>query len=318
MFGARLLGKGSFGTVTEDIDRDTDQPIAIKTLGKNYSSCTEVELLNMLRDFDPSHTGYNHIVHARDTSIYDDRVIIIMDKMDGTLLELLQDYPEGMPTHMIKTILKQVCYGLSYIHYAGLVHCDIKLENILFRCDGEDEYHIAISDFGNALTLQEASDLRGWVIQNNSYRCFENVVGSHRASTASDLSSMASMAYELASGRYFQFEEDPMEHALQIMECVGKHKMCGLQGDKAVMTAIKELIPKVKSQHGILYELIQDRSLISLIQTWMHPCAGRRGTAMSALQHEFLADNVMCDSDESLISIEDIEQDALISGMIQV
>jgi serine/threonine protein kinase len=69
--------------------------------------------------------------------------------MGGELLGYLKKH-ETMPEKIARQIILQVIQAMLYCHSRGVVHRDLKLENVLFRTQNEDDFVVKVIDFGIA------------------------------------------------------------------------------------------------------------------------------------------------------------------------
>ncbi|WP_193161704.1 serine/threonine-protein kinase [Microbulbifer hainanensis] len=147
------LGAGGMGVVYLAIDERLDRRVAIKCLLKNPTSNSahlrirkEALLLAQL--------NHNNIVQIYDVVEKQNDVALVMEFVDGCSLELWQR--ERAPSLRQKIqLLKQICSGLARAHSMGIIHRDLKADNILI----DDSGTAKISDFGIAKNWREDSDL---------------------------------------------------------------------------------------------------------------------------------------------------------------
>ncbi len=80
---------------------------------------------------------------------------IILEKMDGNLVDMLKNYKNGMPSKLIRKIFSQINSGLKIMRKNDQTHRDFKPENILFSYTNDDktDFIIKIGDFGLAKNL---------------------------------------------------------------------------------------------------------------------------------------------------------------------
>jgi eukaryotic-like serine/threonine-protein kinase len=126
-----------------------------------------------------------------------------MEYVEGeTLAELMRREGPVEPDRAVE-LLVQVCAGLEHAHEAGLVHRDIKPQNLLVRSDGV----VKIADFGIARTLQATQLTQvGTVLGTAAYLAPEQAAG-EQVTAAADIYSLGAVAYELLAGRTpYQFE----------------------------------------------------------------------------------------------------------------
>ena len=133
---------------------------------------------------------HQNVVQVYD--IIDDTEIptILMEYMSGGSLATRMG-SDPLPTEVVLRIIRQVGEGLQAIHDAGLVHRDVKPENIL-----EEAGNYKITDFGVAMTGDE--DALPFV--TNKYAAPEVLIEPDKISAASDLYSLGIMAIEMILG----------------------------------------------------------------------------------------------------------------------
>lgn len=82
-------------------------------------------------------------------------ICMVFEKMDKTLLKLIEDSKKGLPLNQVKDIIRQVLKGMDYLHKNGIVHTDLKPENILVKENSDGTLKVCISDLGNACLLKD-------------------------------------------------------------------------------------------------------------------------------------------------------------------
>ena len=128
---------------------------------------------------------------------------IVMEYVEGeTLAQRMRQTGPLSPDRAV-AILLQVCAGLEHAHASGLIHRDIKPQNLLVRHDGV----VKIADFGIARTLQATQLTQpGTVLGTAAYLAPEQAAG-QPVTAAADIYSLGAVAYELLTGRTpYEFE----------------------------------------------------------------------------------------------------------------
>jgi len=113
----------------------------------------------------------------------------------GTLRELLHERGP-MPPHAVAAVLAPVLSGLAVAHRAGLVHRDVKPENVLISDDGD----VKIADFGLVRAVAEAKITSTSVILGTAAYLSPEQVGTGDAGPRSDVYGVGVLAYELLTG----------------------------------------------------------------------------------------------------------------------
>jgi len=143
-----IINQGSFGKVKLYEDKIFKQrKFAIKTIKKVNMSKSQFKLVkkenDILRIMD--HPG---IVIYYSTIEDEKNFHIIMENLSGLHAgKLLKNQTNKLSTESFKYILYQILCAINYIHHKGIIHKDIKLENIIL-INNDDKYDVKIIDFG--------------------------------------------------------------------------------------------------------------------------------------------------------------------------
>lgn len=120
---------------------------------------------------------------------------LVMDRAHGTPLDQLIAKTGPLPYARVAVIARQLLAGLAAIHAAGVVHADVKSNNIMVG----DADHVVIIDFGLARSLSR-TDLRGLIAGTPSYIAPE-VIGGAPPTSASDVYAAGAVVYEMLTGQ---------------------------------------------------------------------------------------------------------------------
>jgi serine/threonine-protein kinase len=194
------IGSGGMGVVYRARHLLIDRIVAIKILlpGKN----TDHLRAWFLREARAANRiNHAHIVDIHDYGETDDGLAyLVMEYLDGTSLnEVIARGP--MPVSRVADILEQCCAALARAHDLGVIHRDIKPDNVyLLERAGRKDF-VKILDFGLARLLQEtAGAARGAVFGTPEYMSPEQTLGAE-ATAQSDLYSLGVVFYEMLTGR---------------------------------------------------------------------------------------------------------------------
>ena len=296
-YTGNLLGKGTFSKVQEALDIIDVKHVAVKQWKHYKVYKTEQYILSHLLKTNKSHLGYNNVIHMIDVIQDTHSYSVVLEKMDGTLYQLLRIYPSGLPVDMVRDLMYQLCIGLSYIHECGIIHGDLKPENIMYTYKN-NKYTYKIGDFSNSLLISEGTNRYNTkVIQTSFYRSFESIVFHNIITPESDLPSMACIAYEMATGKVlFPFYDTETvdthineEHLLAMLNTIGLEKLCESVQDHHNIAVPDNVLHKINklSAKGKLNLPLTIPHLKDLLKTWLLPFADQRGSALSALSHDF-------------------------------
>lgn len=135
------LGKGTFATVYKARDVRDNKIYAIKTIAKQSLSSKQLERLKVEIAITKSiqHPG---IVHLYELLNHSSRYMLVMDYLDEG--ELMNKIADALPEEKAAEYLLQVAAILRFCHSLGIIHRDVKFENVLCASDGR----VVVSDFG--------------------------------------------------------------------------------------------------------------------------------------------------------------------------
>ena len=192
------LGKGGMAVVYRAQDLTLERTVAIKVLRQNYSGYPIFR--EHFREEAKSAANISHpnIVTVHDFGFDAQRIFIIMEYVPGTDLKQMLEDDGLINIERTLILMGQACAGVGYAHRAGLVHCDIKPQNLLITPDER----LKVVDFGIARALAsinpgEKTDI---VWGSPHYFSPEQAAGI-APSPASDVYSLGVIMYEMVTGQ---------------------------------------------------------------------------------------------------------------------
>ncbi len=192
----RRLGVGGMAVVQLAHDTVLDRPVAVKLLADRFGSDEELRERFLREGRFAAKLSHPHVVGVFDTGEEDGRPYIVMEYVEGaTLAEELERRRTFAPD-AVAELGRQACAGLGHAHAAGLVHRDVKPQNLLLRTDGL----LKVADFGIARggvggTITQVGTLLGTA----AYMAPE-VARGEPATAAADIYSLGAVLYELLTG----------------------------------------------------------------------------------------------------------------------
>jgi eukaryotic-like serine/threonine-protein kinase len=193
----RLLGRGGMATVELAHDTELDRPVAIKRLADNLAANEEYKRRFLREARLAARLSNPNIVAVYDAGAENGVPFIVMEYVEGeTLGDLLQRRGRLDPAEAVALAL-QACSGLETAHQAGLVHRDIKPQNLLITPEGT----LKIADFGIARSLDGTQLTQaGTVLGTAGYLAPEQAAGEPVTAVA-DIYALGAVLYELLTGR---------------------------------------------------------------------------------------------------------------------
>jgi serine/threonine protein kinase len=154
-----IIGSGCYGNVYRGIDSSNNEPIAIKKIkmpitddGIPIETLREIVILRNVTH--PNIVRYDSIMFRfHDVICINERMYLIFEYMEMDLKSFISNFGEKIPTELIKKIMKEILKGLSFIHLEGILHRDLKPQNILINYNKENNLlEVKLADFGLART----------------------------------------------------------------------------------------------------------------------------------------------------------------------
>lgn len=191
------LGKGGMAFVYRARDLMLERYVGVKILREDYSRDPAFQERFRQEAKAAANLSHPNIVTVHDFGLDAGKLFIVMEYVPGTDLKtLLQQRGRFTPEEALPLVI-QACAGIGYAHRAGLVHCDVKPQNMLVTPD----QRLKVADFGIARALasirpDEQSDV---VWGSPQYFSPEQASGA-APSPASDVYSLGVVMYEMLTG----------------------------------------------------------------------------------------------------------------------
>ncbi|XP_042268536.1 homeodomain-interacting protein kinase 3-like [Thunnus maccoyii] len=171
----RLIGEGTFGKVAYCTTVGTKENVAVKILKKTptnlQNGTREVQILRKTNNLDPDE--YN-LVRFIEFFVHQDKVCLAFEKLDQTLCDLIKDNGK-LNVKEIRPIVQQMLVALDALNKIGIIHTDIKPDNIMLVDHRERPFKVKLIDFGVAILASE--NHQGKTMQPLIYRSPEVILG---------------------------------------------------------------------------------------------------------------------------------------------
>ena len=143
------IGSGGMAMVFRAQDQKLERTVAVKTLRKDFSD--DPDFRERFRQEAKSAANLSHpnIVTVHDFGLDSDRLFIVMENVPGSDLKSLLRKRGRFNVEEAINLMSQACAGIGYAHRAGVIHCDVKPQNLLVTPDKR----LKVVDFGIARAL---------------------------------------------------------------------------------------------------------------------------------------------------------------------
>ena len=191
------IGRGAFGDVYRAWDSRLDREVALKLLPADPSSSNQLATSIIEEGRLLARIRHPNVVTVHGAERIDDRVGLWMEYVDGrTLHQLVVDDGRRFTPREIVSIGHALCSAVAAVHAAGLLHRDIKAQNVMMARDGR----VVLMDFGSGRDRggPAAVDLAGTPL----YLAPEVLAGASSPSVQSDIYSIGVLLFFLLTGSY--------------------------------------------------------------------------------------------------------------------
>ncbi|MDO4991113.1 MAG: protein kinase, partial [Eubacteriales bacterium] len=250
-----LIGEGGMSVVYKAMDRRLNRKVAVKIMRDEMAAdeefrrnfCAEAHAVAMLSN--------PNIVGVYDVSHSDDIEYIVMELVDGITLRQYMDKRGVLNWKEVLHFTRQIARALSHAHERGIIHRDIKPQNILMLRDGT----IKVEDFGIAALENEAHESDGQAIGSIHYIAPEQARG-ELPDARSDLYSLGVVMYEMLTGQKPYEGETIGEIAVKHMnaQAVPPHELVPEVPEELERITRKAMCADIAQRYQSAAELLED------------------------------------------------------------
>ena len=191
------LARGGMSTVYRGVDTRLDRPVAIKVMTPQYAA-DPTFLVRFEREARAAARLDNpHVVGVYDQGRDGENVFLVMELVDGGTLRDLVHQQGQLSVRTALSVLEPTLDALAAAHAAGLVHRDVKPENVLISSRGE----VKVADFGLVRAVTSTTMATGDVILGTVAYLSPEQVETGAADERSDVYAAGVVAYEMLTRR---------------------------------------------------------------------------------------------------------------------
>ena len=205
------IGMGGMAIVYRAVDLRTGHNVAVKVLRPEYNEDSEF-IGRFQREAEAaSKMTHHNIVNLLDVGMDGDNRYLVMEYVQGkTLKSVIQERGKLNPA-LAGQIAIRILSALEHAHRNGIVHRDIKPQNILVHADG----HIKVADFGIARIANSSTLTRGDNVMGSVHYFSPEQARGEGANATSDIYSTGIVLYEMLTGRVPYDGDNPVAVAMQ-------------------------------------------------------------------------------------------------------
>ncbi|GGM12462.1 Stk1 family PASTA domain-containing Ser/Thr kinase [Nakamurella endophytica] len=206
-----VIARGGMSTVFRGVDTRLDRAVAIKVMHPGYAG--DPSFLTRFEREARLAAGLHHpgVVAVYDQGRDDDVVFLVMELVDGGTLRDLLRQRGPLPVPVAVSVLEPLLGALATAHAAGLVHRDVKPENVLISGRGE----VKVADFGLVRAVTSQTMATGDVILGTVAYLSPEQVATGASDPRSDVYAAGVVAYEMLTGAPPFTGDNPMSVAYQ-------------------------------------------------------------------------------------------------------
>jgi serine/threonine-protein kinase len=192
-----LLGVGGMGNVYRARDIELDEIVALKTIRRELVD--DADMFERLRREVKLARRVTHRNVARvfDLGSHGEDKFLTMELVEGESLAATLAREGALPVGRSIEIAMALCAGLGAAHAAGVVHRDLKPDNVLMSTDGR----IVITDFGVARAPVDAAQTLGARVGTPAYMAPEQLEGAMDIDARADIYALGATLFEMMTGR---------------------------------------------------------------------------------------------------------------------
>lgn len=209
-------GEGTYGVVYKALDKKTGHTVALKKIRLEVDDegvpSTTLREISTLR-----HLKHDNVVDLRDVIQEDGRLYLVFEYVDKDLKKYMESVDGALPLNTVKSFTYQLLKGLEHCHVRGVMHRDLKPQNILISKSGS----LKIADFGLARAFVPPIRPFTHEVVTLWYRAPEILLGGKTYALPVDMWSVGTILVEMASKRPLFPGDSEIDEIYKIFRILG-------------------------------------------------------------------------------------------------
>lgn len=249
------IEEGAYGWVARAKDKATGEVVALKRLKLDANDragvpVTGLREIQLLKD-----CAHRNVVELREVVVGDrrpiDNILLVLEFVEHDLKSILEDMPQPFLASEVKTLLRQLAAGVSYLHGRWILHRDLKTSNLLLNNRGQ----LKIADFGMARYVEEDSGGSSSTAKLTAlvvtlwYRAPELLLGARTYGRAVDMWSVGCIFGELLTREPLLQGKNEADELARIFDLCGVPTDTTWPGFRRLPNARALRLPPLSSQH---------------------------------------------------------------------
>ncbi len=252
----KSLGEGGMGAVYKARDHELDRMVAVKVIRPELAGHPDI-----LRRFKQElilarQVTHKNVVRIFDLGTADGRKFITMDFVEGRDLKSVLNERGKLPAVEAVPIAQQICRGLEAAHVEGVVHRDLKPQNIMV----DDAGRVWLMDFGLARSMELSGLTRTGVLMGTPDYMSPEQARAEKVDARSDLFSLGIIFFEMLTGR-LPFQADTL--MAKLLQRVQQRAVAVTEIDPTIPAGVSAVVakclePDVTKRYQTIREILDD------------------------------------------------------------
>lgn len=288
-----VLGEGTYGVVFKAFDLVSKQFVALKKIRMEYEEDEGIPATTLREISSLKSLTHPNIVPLQDLFINhnEKKIYLIFDYFEQDLKTFINKLPPSPPKALYQDLLQQILAGIEFCHSSGILHRDLKPQNILVSNNGV----LKLADFGLARSFNFPLKPRNLTkeIVTLWYRAPELLLGEKQYSTAIDIWSVGCIFAEIINKTPLFMGDSQIDQIYKIFQFSGTPDEISWPG-VSLYPDFKSSFPKFKRNCSVLTK--ENKASLDdcgwdLLLKMLEVNPVRRINATTALKHQFFFEN---------------------------